>query len=94
MYKVTEVKALDDYRIWLKYADGIQGEVDLSDLVGKGVFSSWTDYSFFKSVSIGPSGEIRWGDKIDICSDSLFMRLTGKKPSEIFPNLKDEPVHA
>lgn len=28
-------------RIWLRFSDGSQGEVDLSDLVGLGVFQAW-----------------------------------------------------
>ncbi len=31
-----EVRALAPYRIWLRYDDGIEGEVDLSDLAGDG----------------------------------------------------------
>jgi hypothetical protein len=38
-----EVKAGENYQIWIKYSDGIQGVVDLSDLVGKGVFAVWKD---------------------------------------------------
>ena len=37
MEKVIDVRALDDYRIWLRFDDGAQGEVDLSDLAGRGV---------------------------------------------------------
>lgn len=33
-----EVKALTTYRIWIRYADGFEGEVDLSHLAGRGVF--------------------------------------------------------
>ena len=28
MFKPVEVKALPNYRIWVKYSDGVQGEVD------------------------------------------------------------------
>ena len=36
--RVLHVQARDRFRIWLHYSDGAAGEVDLSDLVGKGVF--------------------------------------------------------
>ena len=36
-----EVKPLENHRIWVKYSDGVEGEVDLSNLVGKGVFVVW-----------------------------------------------------
>ena len=37
------VKPREGYRIWLRYSDGEEGEVDLSHLVGKGVFKVWDD---------------------------------------------------
>lgn len=94
MLKPVEVKALSDYKIWVKYADGVEGEVDLSYLVGKGVFSVWNDYNVFKKVYIGKSGEIAWGKNIDICPDSIYMKITGKTPEQLFPNLKLEEANA
>lgn len=35
MVKPVEVKALPNYKLWVKYSDGVQGEVDLSHLVGR-----------------------------------------------------------
>ena len=39
MLTPVEVKALDNYRLWVKYSDGVEGVVDLSNLVGDGVFA-------------------------------------------------------
>jgi len=50
MFKPVKVKALGEYKIWLEYADGVKGEVDLSHLAGKGVFSLWNDYTIFENV--------------------------------------------
>lgn len=94
MYKIVKLKVLSDYKIWIKYNDNTEGTVDLSGLVGKGVFSLWNDYEEFKKVTIGDSGELKWGDHIDLCPDSLYLQLTGKNPEEIFPNLKKESVSA
>ena len=88
MLKPVEVKPLPGHKIWLKYADGIEGEVDLSGLVGKGVFRLWDNPNAFENVSIGKSGEIRWGEEVDLCSDALYMQLTGKSPEDVFPDLK------
>jgi hypothetical protein len=94
MYKIVKLKVLSDYKIWVKYNDNTEGTIDLSSLVGKGVFSLWNDYEEFKKVTIGSIGELKWGDDIDLCPDSLYLQLTGKDPEEIFPNLKKESVHA
>ncbi len=64
MLKVQEVRALPDYRIQVRYQDGVEGEVDLSEYVGKGVFSAWEDPIFFEGVHISPHGSIAWSDDI------------------------------
>ena len=90
--RLAEVKALKNFRIWLRYDDGTEGEVDLSDVAGHGVFKAWNDAAFFDSVRLGSHGAIEWGTDIDICPDAMYLRLTGKSPEEVFPALKS--VHA
>ncbi len=71
-----------------------RGWSDLSNLVGKGVFKLWNDYSVFEKVYIGSHGEIAWSDKIDLCPDAIYLKITGKTPEQIFPNLQIDEVHA
>ena len=92
--KILEAKPLDGYKVWLKFADGTTGEVDLSHLAGKGVFAFWNDYENFKKVSVENGRRLAWSDDIDIDADSLYMRLTGKTPEELFPALKEDPAYA
>lgn len=90
MIKPVLVKALLGYRIYLEFSDGNKGEVDLSDLAGKGVFQVWNDYEFFEKVHLGDHREIKWNDEIELCADSLYLRLTGKSPEELFPKLREK----
>ena len=90
--KPVEVKALEGYCLWIKYSDGIEGVVDLSDLVGKGVFALWKDYREFQKVCIGAGGAIAWGEEIDLCPDALYLRITGKKPEDLFSKLRELAV--
>lgn len=83
MFKIVELKALPNYRLWLRYEDTVEGEVDLSDLAGKGVFAAWKERGFFESVRIDESGGLAWGDSLDLCPDALYLRLTGKTPEEV-----------
>lgn len=94
MFRPVEIKALTDYKIWIRYSDGIQGEVDLSHLAGKSLFSLWNDYNAFLDVHIGSDGQIAWSDKIDICPDSIYMKITGRSPEQLFPNLEKEKEYA
>ena len=94
MKKAIEVRPLSGYRIWLRYADGVAGEVDLGHLVGRGVFKVWEDQRVFEGVHVDQSGAIAWSEDIDLCPDALYLRLTGMKVDELFPKLKPAPVDA
>lgn len=48
---LTEVEAFAGYRIWLEYVDGAVGELDLSRLVGSGVFKAWEE-TYSPSVGV------------------------------------------
>ena len=94
MHKITSVTVLPDYKLELRYADRTKGIVDVSHLVGKGVFSLWNNYQAFQNVKIGPSGELLWGNEVDLCPDSLYLQITHQKPEDVFPQLKHELTHA
>lgn len=94
MRKIKEVKALGQYRLDLVFDDGLRGTVDLSDLVGKGVFAVWRDQGAFEQVEIGSSGELVWSDQVDLCPDALYLKATGKRPEDVFPALRGEATHA
>jgi Protein of unknown function (DUF2442) len=94
MVKPVQIKSLLNYKLWIKYSDGVEGEVDLSHLAGKGVFALWNDYTTFEKVYLGNSGQIVWSDEVDIDSYKAYMTITGKTPEQLFPNLKAELINA
>ncbi len=77
MPRPVEVRVLEPHRIWLRYDDGVAGEVDLSYLAGDGLFAVWDDPAVFAGVHIGPIGGISWGERIDLCPDDMYARITG-----------------
>ena len=81
---------LEDYKLDITFADGVSGVVDVSDLVGKGVFALWKNYEEFKQVQIGSTGELIWSDQIDLCPEAIYLDITGKHPEMLFPVLKGE----
>ena len=56
MITAVEVAPQAGYRIWLRYADGVSGEVDLFDLAGRGIFRAWLDRSILRE---GPRIAVR-----------------------------------
>jgi hypothetical protein len=94
MIRIQQVKILPKYKLWLHFDDGTEGVVDLSDLPGQGVFAQWLDETFFNKVKISDSGELIWGTDIDLCPDALYLKVTGKKASDLFPALAEEQTYA
>ena len=82
----------EGFRIWLRYADGVEGEVDLSDMAGKGVFAAWLKPGFFDRVRISEWGSVTWDDEIELCPDALYLEITGKSFEDIMPGLRDRRV--
>jgi hypothetical protein len=78
MFKVMEVKARAGYRLWLRFEDGVEGEVDLSELVGKGVFKHWRNEDEFRKVYIDPETyTVAWPGGIDLAPDALHQDIAG-----------------
>jgi hypothetical protein len=77
--KVTAVKALAEYKIWVKFSDGVEGVVALNDLAGKGIFSFWNNYENFQKVYVDAETDaIAWNENLDICPTTVYQELTGK----------------
>ena len=78
------VEPRDGFRIWARYEDGVEGEIDLSHLAGKGVFKAWNDREFFEDVHINKEGGcVCWGRppgsdmELDIAPETGYAYLLG-----------------
>ena len=94
MIEILEAQPLAGYRIQLMFMDGVSGEVALSHLAGKGVFKYWDRSENFKNVSVINGRWLAWSDEIDLDADTLYLKLTGKQPEDLFPVLKEDPTYA
>ena len=75
--KIIACKPKPNYRVWIRFDDGLEGEVDLSDLVGKGVFKAWESVDFFNQVRVDPKTDtLAWGDDIDLDPYVLKERIS------------------
>lgn len=78
MANPIQVKALSNYHIWLRYDDGTEGKINLSEYAGKGIFAKWNDKSFFNQVHIDiESNSIAWDDVIQFCPNTFYFQLKG-----------------
>lgn len=73
LYEIVAVTARPNYRLWIRFGDGTEGEVDLSSLVGKGVFARWENPAEFDKVYIDPETRtVAWPGQIDLAPDALY----------------------
>jgi hypothetical protein len=92
--EITKAKPLAGYRVDLQFASGESGIVDLSEFVGRGVFAAWEQPGVFEQVIVTAEGAVEWPGQIDMCPDALYLRMTGKKPEDLFPSLRNRLSHA
>ena len=86
MKHITTAQPSPDYRLKLRFDDGVEGVVNLSAEVGKGIFAAWKDPKLFASVKIEHGGRsLAWPGEIDLCADALYLEISGMKPEELFP---------
>jgi Protein of unknown function (DUF2442) len=83
MVRLIGVVARSGYRLFLSYADGTSGEIDLSRDVGKGVFSALRDTRFFETVHIGSYGQIQWTEDLEICPEAAYQELRNRISAEV-----------
>lgn len=90
--KPIRVIPLENFKIELYFDDGISGQIDLSELKSKGVFSLWDNYENFKKVYIdNETTAIAWSPEVEIDVNNLYLKLTGKSFSEW---QKENLIHA
>lgn len=77
--RIVACKALPRYRIWIRFEDGLEGEVDLSHLVGQGVFKAWKSVEFFNQLRVDPkTATLTWEEDIDLDPYVLREKILGK----------------
>lgn len=66
-WRVKAVEALDGYRLHIRFNDGLEGEVDMSEFVrapDAGVFSALADPDVFAQVYV-ELGAVTWSGELD-----------------------------
>lgn len=72
----VEVKAVNSDTIYIKYSDGLEGEVKLAYLQKRAGFEILSDPEIFRKVKINEiDKDISWGDGLNICKNALHGQL-------------------
>jgi len=79
------MKYIAVYRLWLEFADGSQGEVDLEPELWGEVFEPLRNEAYFKTVQLDKElNTIRWDNGADFAPEFLYQLVTTglKSPAE------------
>ena len=78
---IVEVRPLDGYRLWLRFEDGIEGVVDVAEMIHfQGVFAPMREREKFLEVRVDQEiGTVCWPNGADLDPDVLYSCVTGEK---------------
>jgi len=78
---IVEARGAGGHRIWVRFEDGVAGEVDVSTLVKfHGVFAALQDLEEVQKVRVDVElGTVCWPGGADLDPDVLYSVLTGQR---------------
>ena len=80
LYDVVEVRVIKNYVLYLRFENGVEGEVDIARIVPfEGVFSKLKNTEYFETVRLDKElGTIVWDNGADLSPSYLFSVVSKK----------------
>ena len=72
---VVEARHLGAHRVWMQFADGLAGELDLASELWGPVFEPLRDLKNFRSFKLAEYGTIAWPNGADIAPEFLHEKV-------------------
>jgi hypothetical protein len=71
---IVSVQPLDSYQIHLRFEDGVEGVIDVSEIIQfSGIFAPLADLNYFATVQVNSEfGTIVWDNGADLDPDVLY----------------------
>ena len=80
MHRIIECKASRDYRLWLRFDDGLQGSVFLGDLLEVRAFGAWRDADeFCRALIDREAATVVWPAGIRLDPDILHQDMVSSR---------------
>jgi hypothetical protein len=75
--RLSAMKYIAAYRLWLQFEDGSQGEIDLEQELWGEVFEPLRNLAYFKTVQLDKElNTIRWDNGADFAPEFLYQLIT------------------
>jgi hypothetical protein len=76
MPRLVAARYVRDFVIWLRFSDGVEGEVDLAGDLDGPVFEPLHDTDYFRSFVLHPElHTIVWPNGADLAPEFLYERI-------------------
>lgn len=76
--RITTARYLDGFAVWLRFADGVEGTVDLLDDLAGPIFEPLRDQALFSQVVLHPEFKTLVGPNgADLAPEFLYARIKG-----------------
>ena len=80
MICVTDARALPDYRLWVRFSDNIEGEINLEDFIAsdtRPIVAALRDQSAFSAVHV-EMDTVVWANGFDLAPEFLYARVKAR----------------
>jgi len=71
METIIDVKPLENYHIWVLFADHFNATIDIGPFINRGLSAKLQEPDYFKQVKIDDFGGITWENGFDFCPNYL-----------------------
>lgn len=80
LFDIIEVKVVKNYTLYIRFENGVSGEIDISKVVPfEGIFSKFKDLSYFATVKVHKElGTIVWDNGADLAPDYIYSIVSGE----------------
>lgn len=83
MPRVKCVELIGAYRIAVRFDDGVEGVVDLTNDLWGPAFEPLRNPDVFARVSVNEFGAVSWPNGVDLCPDSMYQDLLAARSAAI-----------
>ncbi len=83
MIWVTEAKSLPQYRLWIRFSDGTEGEIDLTDFIAadaRSIVSELRDPEVFAAIRV-EMDTVVWANGFDLAPEFLYANVRARAPA-------------
>lgn len=71
MESIIEVRPLENYHIWIRFADNFDATIDVKPYITTGISTKLLEVEYFNQVEIDEFGGITWQNGFDFCPNYL-----------------------